>query len=200
MGDGSGGRFYDTPDAGDNGRMNKPLPGGLKSLQAGARSITPASAGEIYDLPRSCAVSDKPYLARYARGDGGLFSLAGMVKLERTAGAGKASAAPKVALALSQISRDSPVERCPWCGVESYLVYCPACDTYVCAGRVSKRREGSYFRCRSSCGREDFLSGSFDQFTGWKREAPPAGKASAALPEADKRLALPRADRPRLKS
>jgi hypothetical protein len=60
-----------------------------KRLESGSRSITPARASETYDLPRVCAIFDKPYFARYTRGAGGLFRLAKMVKVESGGREGK---------------------------------------------------------------------------------------------------------------
>jgi len=182
-----------------------------KRLESGSRSITPARAGEpgeTYELPRVCAMFDKPYVARYTRGAGGLFRLAETVKLEAGGNAGKKSAAPKaVTLQQTEISRDSPHERCAWCGVKSYLVHCSKCRAWVCAGRVSKRPDGRYFLCRASCGAKGLLSDTDDGYNGSKEEIREKDKAPRIeadrprqLPVSEKRPALAPADRLRLKS
>ena len=174
-----------------------------KRLESGSRSITPARAGETgetYELPRVCAMFDKPYLARYTRGAGGLFRLTETEKLESKAGTGKGSAAPKaVTLKFSDIAKDSPPARCPWCGAKGGVVICYGCNAWVCRGKISKRDGEDYFRCRASCGIESLIGTTDAGFEGAKREAA-AAEQRPALPGSEKGAALPRVDRLRLKS
>jgi hypothetical protein len=174
-----------------------------KHLESGSRSITPARAGETgetYELPRVCAMFDKPYLARVIRGADGLFRLADIVKVEGGAGAGKGSAAPKaVTLKSSEISKDRQPSRCPWCGAKS-VVFCYACNAWVCRGKTSKRNGEDYFRCRASCGNEAPITEIRDGFEGSQKEAPRTGQGRAALSGPGKQPGLlPATDRLRLK-
>jgi hypothetical protein len=176
-----------------------------KRLESGSRSITPARAGETgetYELPRVCAMFDKPYLARYTRGADGLFRFVETVKVESGTGAGKGSAAQKaVTLKFSEISKDSPSSRCPWCGAKGGVVICYACNAWVCRSKTTKRDGEDYFRCRASCGNETTLDTTDAGFDG-KRRAGAAAPAEQkpALPGSEKRPAIPEVNRLRLKS
>lgn len=164
-----------------------------KITPSGARSSIQANShtGEVAELPRVCAMFDKPYIARYARGERGMFRCLGTVKLEAgtTAGAGKGSAAGKpVTLKFAEISRDSEPERCAWCGVKGELIFCDNCGAWVCRSQVSQRDGKDYFRCRASCGSEGFLTTTTQGYEGH------AGKPqsfAATLPEPKKNPALP---------
>lgn len=105
--------------------------------------------GEVLDLPRVCAIHDKPWSARYIRGRNGHFHYAQTVRVTE-------------ALYLSQYAecgnarQDLPVndlgdETCPWCGASGFgAVRCGGCKRDVCYGRTVS----GYFRCRPSCGHE----------------------------------------------
>lgn len=161
-------------------------------LESGARSITPASSGETYELPRVCAMFDKPYLARYVRGAGGLFRLSETVKLESAGAAvGQTIGQKSVTLTFAEISKDSPQERCPWCGVKGALIICSKCNCWVCRSQVTKRGKDELFRCRKSCGLEGILSIRVEEFSGAKGPTKPEGQGKKALASSD---------RPRLKS
>ncbi len=154
-------------------------------LESGARSITPASSGETYDLPRVCAMFDKPYLARYTRGAGGLFRLAETVKLESAGAVGQTGGQKSVTLAFAEISEDSPQERCPWCGLKGALIICSKCDCWVCRSQVTKRGKDEYFRCRKSCGAEGILSARVEEFGGAKGPRT-LGQEKQALPSSER--------------
>jgi len=186
-----------------------------KRLESGSRSITPASparvsgAGETYDLPRACAMFDKPYLAQYTRGPGGSFIFAGAVKPESRSGDGSGNAAPSVKIDAREIRRDSrAAERCAWCGVKGEVIYCERCGAWVCPGRMTKRNGADYFRCRASCGEEGSVVAVNVEWHGSKSQAPhgenrralpPGNVSGGALAKPETRAALPAADRPRLK-
>jgi hypothetical protein len=101
--------------------------------------------GQIVDLPRVCAVHDRPYAARYIRGDDGRFHLGSMIAITEAiymrqyAGNGNAGAVSSDAIG---------EETCPLCGAFGHgSVLCSDCKKEVCYGRTS----GRYFRCRESC-------------------------------------------------
>jgi len=105
--------------------------------------------GEIVDLPRICAVHDKPYAARYVSGADGRFHYAQTIKVTE-------------ALYLEQYAdnrgqvwtlqdRELGEEFCPWCGGHGRgSVCCGTCGKEICYGKSV----GRYFRCRDSCGGE----------------------------------------------
>lgn len=117
--------------------------------------------GEVLDLPRVCALHDKPYSARYIRGRNGHFHYAQTVRVTE-------------ALYLSQYAEcgntrqelpgdDLCDETCPWCGASGFgAVRCGRCKTDICYGRTVS----GYFRCRSSCGHEGKIVRSNHRLTG----------------------------------
>jgi hypothetical protein len=148
-------------------------------------------ASEVIEVPRVCAMFDKPWVARYVRGARGLFRLMDTLKPDsgNTAGAGKGSAAAKdVILTRSETSRDSEPERCPWCGVKDTLVFCESCGAWVCRSQVSKQNGEDYFRCRASCGNAGTLTNTTEGYKGRLGQAP---SFLPALPEPKKNPALP---------
>lgn len=148
-------------------------------------------ASDVIEVPRVCAMFDKPWVARYVRGARGLFRLMDTVKSDggSTAGAGKGNAAARdVTLTGSETSRDSEPERCPWCGVKGTLVLCESCDAWVCRSQVSERQGGDYFRCRASCGNAGILTNTTEGYKGRLAQAP---SFLPALPEPKKNPALP---------
>jgi hypothetical protein len=101
---------------------------------------------EITDLPRICAVHDKPYAARYIAGPDGRFRYSQTFKVTED-------------LYLSQYAdsinqtrmsgEDLAEESCPWCGGHGFgAVRCGSCGNEICYGKTT----GRYFRCRDSCG------------------------------------------------
>lgn len=119
------------------------------------RIIPPSrTAGEIVDLPRVCAVHDRPYVARYIRNSGKKFELAQTFRIEEwqcdqyVAGKHEMRGVP---------ASDCQEESCPWCGAHGFgAVHCEACDGQVCHGRTN--RATRYFRCRDSCGSSGTLT------------------------------------------
>jgi len=111
-------------------------------------------SGEVVDLPRMCAVHDKPYVARYVMSAGGRFHYAQTIKVtqdlwsEQYQGNENARSVPSTQLG---------DEGCPWCGAHSVgwigPVICSKCGAKVCFGRTAR----NYFRCRPSCNKEGYL-------------------------------------------
>lgn len=161
-------------------------------------------ASEVIEAPRVCAMFDKPWVARYIRGERGLFRLMDTVKPDsgNTAGAGKGSAAEKpVTLKSAEISRDSEPERCAWCGIKGKPVFCENCEAWVCRSQVSERDGKEYFRCRASCASEGFLTTTTQEYEGQKTKPPsfrpalPEPKTNQALPASTARAQLGPGDR-----
>jgi hypothetical protein len=156
-------------------------------------------ANEVIELPRVCGMFDKPWIARYVRGERGLFRLMDTAKPDSSEVRGKGSAAAKdVTLKTSQITRDSEQERCPWCGVKGALILCEACSSWVCRSQVTERNGENYFRCRASCGSEGGLTPVTEGFKGHVAKTPSFGPALPA-PKTGAEIGAG-ANRPRLKS
>ena len=105
-------------------------------------------SGEVVDLPRMCAVHDKPYVARYIMGADGRFHYAQSIKVTQDLWSEQYEG--------NENARSFPAEQlgdesCPWCGAHSVgwigPVNCTKCGAKVCFGRTAK----NYFRCRPSC-------------------------------------------------
>jgi hypothetical protein len=100
-------------------------------------------AGDVIDLPRICAVHDKPYAARYVRGNDGVFRHAQTIRITETLGDQYSGNG----IGLS--SKYWQEESCPWCGGHGAGgIRCGRCRYEICYGKT----QGRFFRCRSSCG------------------------------------------------
>ena len=137
------------------------------------RALSPG-AGEVVDLPRICAVHDKPYAARYIADADGRFRYAQTIRvtealyLEQYADAGG-----DVRLLHSH---ELGEEFCPWCGGHGRgSVRCGTCGKEICHGKVV----GRYFRCRESCGGEGTMSPQARTHTGVTPGPPHKGGYSA---------------------
>lgn len=111
-----------------------------------AVAVASVSAGDPVDLPRICAVHDKPYAARYVMGADGRFRRGPMIEvteplyLRQYAGNAIRRRVP---------TSDIADETCPWCGASGFgAVLCTGCNFEICYGRTA----GRFFRCRTSCG------------------------------------------------
>lgn len=130
--------------------------GEVVKRQAETRSVTAAAhpdpvfmVGEVVDLPRMCAVHDRPWVARYIAGKDGRFRHAQTIKV--TEAMYESQYAESEYQQLAVCSSDLAEECCPWCGGHGVgSVRCAECGEEVCYGRTA----GRYFRCRSSCGGE----------------------------------------------
>jgi hypothetical protein len=103
------------------------------------------SPGGVVDLPRVCAVHDKPYVARYVMGADGRFRHGQTIKVTRALWRGQYEGNENRCVV---DSTDIDDESCAWCGAHGRGgVLCPNCNAEVCRGRMADR----YFRCRESC-------------------------------------------------
>jgi hypothetical protein len=102
--------------------------------------------GDVVDLPRVCAVHDKPYAARYVAGADGQFHYAQTIKVTEALYLEQyADSLPQRQLYGAELAE----EFCPWCGGHGRgSVRCGSCGKEICYGKTA----GRYFRCRDSCG------------------------------------------------
>jgi hypothetical protein len=130
--------------------------------------VRPQESGEIVDLPRVCAVHDRPYVARYIADGTGRFRHAQTIRIterlceQYEANRGDARMVP---------SGDVGEETCPWCGASGPgSVRCGLCRVEVCYGGSY----GKHFRCRESCGAEGDLVPDDRAMRGVTPSLPPA--------------------------
>lgn len=118
--------------------------GGQGLVSYAARYITGAG-GEVVDLPRICAVHDKPYAARYITGADGRFHYSQTIRVTEALFLEQYADSPSHAgLHSSELAE----EYCPWCGGHGFgSVRCGTCGKEICYGKTT----GRYFRCRDSC-------------------------------------------------
>lgn len=113
----------------------------------GAVSYAPLRAGgQVVDLPRICAVHNKPSAARYISGEDGRFHYSQSIRVT------EALYLEQYADSLNHTSLHSSElaeEFCPWCGGHGFgSVRCGRCGKEICYGKTT----GRYFRCRDFCG------------------------------------------------
>jgi hypothetical protein len=106
------------------------------------------TSGAIIDLPRICAVHNKPYASRYIRDAKGRFRYAQAIRITDRL-------CDQYEVNLNDVRvmprEDCQDETCPWCGAYGFgSILCGLCRTEICYGRTN----GRYFRCRPSCGEE----------------------------------------------
>jgi hypothetical protein len=129
--------------------------------------------GDIVDLPRVCAVHDKPYAARYIAGADGRFHYSQTIRITES-------------LYLEQYvdcscqqhvqGNELAEEFCPWCGGHGYVaVLCSRCRAEICYGKTV----GRYFRCRESCGNEGTMRSEPRMHTGVTPGLPSRGGYTA---------------------
>jgi hypothetical protein len=122
-----------------------------------AASYAPSRAGGVVvDLPRICAVHDKPYAARYVTGADGRSHYSQSIQITESLWEGQYRGEQNIRfIPVEQLGDES----CPWCGAHSVgwtgPVSCTKCGAKVCFGRTAK----NYFRCRPSCNKEGSLRG-----------------------------------------
>ncbi len=103
--------------------------------------------GEVVDLPRVCAIHDKPWAARYIRGRNGHFHHAQTLRVTEALYLSQYGESDRWEIPVSDVGD----ETCPWCGASGFgAVRCGGCKHDVCYGRTVS----GYFRCRASCGGE----------------------------------------------
>lgn len=106
------------------------------------QQLRPTGKAEPIDLPRICAVHDRPYMSRYIDNGKG-FTYHGPIKFT-----------PSIALQyreknLVEFSQFGH-ETCAWCGAEGYAaVRCEHCQAEICYGKTDINQ---VFCCRPSCG------------------------------------------------
>jgi hypothetical protein len=129
--------------------------GGLaRPDEAETRVVAPAEAGTIIDLPRICAVHDKPYASRYIRDRNGRFRYAQAIRITERLCDQYDGHLHDVRMLPREDCQD---ETCPWCGAYGFgSILCGACNAEICYGRSN----GRYFRCRPSCGDEGLMEAS----------------------------------------
>lgn len=102
-------------------------------------------AGDVVDLPRICAVHDRPYAARYVIGADGRYRHAQTIKVTEALFLGQYAGNPHKAVVPCEATAD---ETCPWCGASGFgSIRCGVCHCEICYGRTA----GLFFRCRPSC-------------------------------------------------
>ena len=123
--------------------------------------LAPHVPSEIVDLPRMCAVHDRPYAARYVRASNGRYRYAQSVKVT------EAVFLSQYADSLNDVcnvpSNDIGEETCAWCAASgSGSVLCGSCKKEVCYGKTT----GRFFRCRVSCGGEGNMVSGHRRYNG----------------------------------
>jgi hypothetical protein len=125
---------------------------GLNSVTgSGGGAVCTCGPGGVVDLPRVCAVHDKPYVARYVMGTDGRFRHAQTIKVTRALWRGQYEGNEN---RCRVPNADLDDECCAWCGAHGPgPVFCPTCNAEICYGLTAER----YFRCRKSCKNEGRL-------------------------------------------
>jgi len=122
-------------------------------------ALSPAPSprgGEVVDLPRICAVHDRPYAARYVAGTDGRFRHAQTIGVTEALYLGQYADGLNPTRFLN--SGDLGDETCPWCGASGFgSVRCGTCNREICFGKTV----GRYFRCRDSCGGQGTMVSEF---------------------------------------
>jgi hypothetical protein len=128
---------------------------------------SPAS-GAIIDLPRICAVHDKPYTARYIADRKGKFHYGQSIRVDEKRICQQYEA--NLGNVLTLPAHDADYETCPWCGAYGFgSIRCDSCRTEVCYGRT----HGNDFHCRPSCGSGGRLSSDNRSMRGLTPSLPP---------------------------
>ena len=116
---------------------------------AGPPPVALAKAGEIVDLPRICALHDRPYAARYIRDADGVFRRGPMIEVTEAIYLRQYAGSGVRRLAVPAGNIRFVEETCPWCGASGVgAVLCGGCRHEICYGKMAAR----FFRCRPSCG------------------------------------------------
>jgi hypothetical protein len=114
--------------------------------------VCTCGVAEIVDLPRICAVHDKPFAARYVTGDDGRYRHAQTIRVTEALYLTQYADAAQRTLVPTEAIAD---ETCPWCGASGFgAVLCRKCRAEVCYGKTA----GRFFRCRDSCGHKGSMS------------------------------------------
>jgi hypothetical protein len=120
-----------------------------------SRTAPYTSEGSIVDLPRVCAVLDRPYAARYIMVNG-IFRLQDTLEVPESVyrnlylNNDNVEAVPLRDLGCETCSVCGARQNPNWCGP----VKCNRCHAFTCYGRTVD----DYHRCRPSCGAEGQLT------------------------------------------
>jgi hypothetical protein len=124
----------------------------LKPSPARSNFAEVVHAAEVVDLPRVCAVHDRPYAARYVIGQEGRYRFAQTIRVTEALFALQYADSTLRAVLPCESLAD---ETCPWCGASGFAaVLCGRCGAEVCYGKTT----GRDFRCRASCGHKSTMS------------------------------------------
>jgi hypothetical protein len=109
-----------------------------------------ADTVEVIDLPRICAVHDRPYSSRYIHKVSGIYVYCQPIKVTRFLWEWQYQGNPEI----TKITEDQLGEEiCAWCGAHGPgSVICYKCRKEVCYGRCEGKTDGKIGRCRLSCG------------------------------------------------
>jgi hypothetical protein len=170
-------------------------------LPSSARLMLPGNKfGEVIELPRVCSIFDKPYVARYRRGQDGALVLLDVQPIRTVATPGRGSAAP---ISVPANAIDDSQERCPWCSNKGQPVRCDNCASWLCHGGVSKKHGGGlWFQCRASCGTNGDIGAPPERWTweGRKARERQQSPSKPGLPSAREGKPLPAPPKPALPS
>ena len=113
---------------------------------------TGPSDESVIDLPRFCAVHDRPYMSRYVLENDGHHEYVGPIRV--TQALYQRQYASSMDDPHSVDNEDIGEETCAWCGISGRgSVACGKCKREICYGKTT----GDYFRCRKSCSAEGRL-------------------------------------------
>jgi hypothetical protein len=143
----------------------------------GQSALSPAptpKGGEVVDLPRVCAVHDRPYAARYVAGTDGRFRHAQTIKVTEALYLGQYADGINQTRLVN--SGDLGDETCPWCGASGFgSVRCGTCNREICYGKTV----GRHFRCRDSCGGQGTMVSEYRTHEGVRPNSPRRGGYAA---------------------
>ena len=103
---------------------------------------------QVVDLPRVCALHDKPYVARYIADEAGIrFRHTQTIRVTQQLYESQYEEGGVCFIPACDLGEES----CAWCGGHGVgSVLCGKCRKEVCYGKTVER----HFRCRPSCGGE----------------------------------------------
>jgi hypothetical protein len=107
-------------------------------------------AVEVIDLPRICAVHERPYSSRYVRKVSGIYIYSQPIKVTQFLWEGQYDGNEEIRkIPPDQLGQ----EICAWCGAHGHgSVICYKCRKEVCYGRCEGKTDGKIGRCGPSCG------------------------------------------------
>jgi hypothetical protein len=131
----------------NNARALERARGLLRRPALPAAEVPALVLGEVIDVPRICAVHDKPFVARYIADGCGGFHYSQSIRLKESLRDQYATHEEHSVVISSDACEE---EDCAWCGAKGDgAVHCGRCHANICYGRTDAK---DYFRCRPSCG------------------------------------------------